>query len=188
MNSRYHSDENAPQYRTVARKTDGSYDIIATWSTFEKALGCCFGFFTAEKLFYESKMKEKSMSGGANENVGYSTKYLTIFVQRCDPKVGYCDWTTLTQTSLQFDFDCFVKVSPNDRKYKSGDFCEAVLLARKTNKGGWIAKIANTNYEGPITNTSDVPTSMLPGKIMKLKIGAIGKTGDSIQFTWVGAR
>jgi len=168
MTTRYHETEDVGrQYRTVVCQTDGRYIVIAAWSTFDKALGCSFGFYAAEKKRYETT--------GMAEN-------FSVFVQRLDPKGGCHDWTTVTKSILRLDFGSTQQGST--RRYKSGDTCEAVLLAQKTRNGGWIAKIPGTTYEGPITNTNDVPTSALSGETVKLKIGAIGRRGQHIQFTW----
>ena len=186
MNKRYHhSEENATPYRTVARKADGRYVVVAYWSAFEKALGCCFGFYASEKFLYHSK-KAESNPGEANKKPGSASKYFSIFVQRRDPKAGFHDWTTVPQSLLRLDFDTIVR--EEQAPLKSGDLCNAMLLARKTRHGGWIARVADTNCEGPITNTDDVPTDLRPGATVKLKIGAVDKEGNHIQFTWTNAQ
>ena len=171
MNTHHHdSEETVTNYRTVARKADGRHAVIAGWSAFEKALGCSYGFYAAEKFRYETSKP-------------YSAEYFSVFVQRRDLN-GYNGWTTVTKTLLRLDFDCEEKAVPTRRSFKSGDQCEAVLLEQKTRKGGWIAKISGTAYEGPITNSDDVPTGTLAGTTVKLKIGTIDKEGCRIQFTW----
>ena len=168
----HHSEEAVAQYRTVARRADGPYVVIAAWSSFEKALGCSFGFYAAEKHRYEAAPPAEK-----------AVEYFSVFVQRREPNAGYNAWTTVSQTLIRLDFDCEAKALKH-RLPKSGEYCEAVLLARKTKKGGWIAMIPGLNCEGPITNTEDVPAGMLPETTVRLKVGAINKDGDHLQFTW----
>ena len=180
MNSHHHHSEAAAvKYRTVASKADGSHIVLACWSTFDKALGCSFGFYAAEKHRYETSKSVK--------NAVYSAKYFSVFVQRPDPRSSSSGWTTVTKTLLCLDFDCTEKMDPKRRSFKSGEECTAMLLGRKTRKGGWIAAIPDTDCEGPITNSDDVPAGLLPGDTVKLRIGAIDKDGSRIQFTWVHA-
>ena len=175
MNSHHHHSEAASlKYRTVASRADGSYIVLACWSTFDKALGCSYGFYAAEKHRYETS---KSV-----ENAAYSAKYFSVFVQRPEPHGG---WTTITKTLLRLDFDCAEKLYPKRRSFKSGELCTAVLLERKTRKGDWIAAIPDTACEGPITNSEDVPAGLQAGATVKLRIGAIDKDGSHIQFTWL---
>ena len=67
---------------------------------------------------------------------------------------------------------------------KTGDKVQCVLLAQKTRKGGWKAKLLQRGSEGPITNTADVPTSAKPGQMVTLRVGAISQDGKRIQFHW----
>jgi len=170
----HHSKEAAAQYRTVARKANGPYVVIANWSTFEKALGCSFGFYAAEKILFDMKKG--------------TAQYFNVFVQRRDPSAGFYDWTTIAGSMLRLDFDHIVKKSPKPRQFKSGELCDAVLLEQKTRRGGWIAAISGVNCEGPITNSGDVPAEMVPGMTVKLKIGAIDQKANRVQFTWTNAR
>ena len=179
MNIRHHhSETTVANYRTVTCKADGRYVVIAAWSTFDKALGCSYGFYAAEKLRYETLK--------TTENALYSAKYFSVFVQRHASNGGHGTWTTVTPTLLRLDFDCVDQVSRKRQSFKSGEYCTAVLLDRKTRKGGWIATIPDTAYEGPITNTEEIPAGLQPGATVKLKIGAIDKDGNRIQFMWTG--
>jgi hypothetical protein len=67
---------------------------------------------------------------------------------------------------------------------RAGDNVECVLLAEKTRKGGWKAKLMKRGTEGPITNTEDVPKSAKPGQAVTLRLGAISQDGKRIQFHW----
>jgi hypothetical protein len=67
---------------------------------------------------------------------------------------------------------------------KAGDKVECVLLAEKTRKDGWKAKLVQRGMEGPITNTTDVPKSAKPGQMVTLRVGAISHDGKRIQFHW----
>ena len=184
-NRHHHSETTVAKYRTVACKADGRYVVIAAWSTFDKALGCSYGFYAAEKVRYETL--------NTAANAIYSAEYFSVFVQRRNANDSNNAWTTVTPTLLRLDFDSGAKVggvkaNPNRLSFKSGEFCTAVLLDRKSRKGGWFATIPNTTIEGPITNTEDVPAGLQPGATVELKIGAIDKDGSRIQFTWMPVR
>ena len=68
---------------------------------------------------------------------------------------------------------------------RAGDTVQSVLLAEKTRKGGWKAKLQQRPIEGPITNTVDVPKSVKPGQVVALRVGTISNDGKRIQFHWL---
>lgn len=67
---------------------------------------------------------------------------------------------------------------------KSGDLVECILLAEKTRRGGWKAKLVKSDLVGPITNSSDVPPDTHPNKTVTLRIGAISDDGKHLQLVW----
>jgi hypothetical protein len=67
---------------------------------------------------------------------------------------------------------------------KTGDRVECVLLAEKTRKGGWKAKLVQRGTEGPITNSGDLPESAKAGQTVMLRVGAISHDGKRIQLHW----
>jgi hypothetical protein len=68
---------------------------------------------------------------------------------------------------------------------KSGAAIQCVLLAEKTRKGGWRAKLVNRELAGPITNSADVPQAAKPGQVVDLQVGAVSRDGTHIQFHWL---
>jgi len=68
---------------------------------------------------------------------------------------------------------------------KSGTAIPCVLLAEKTRKGGWRAKLVNRALAGPITNSADMPQSARPGQVVELRVGAVSHDGTRIQFHWL---
>jgi len=68
---------------------------------------------------------------------------------------------------------------------KSGTAIPCVLLAERTRKGGWRAKLVNRQLSGPITNWTDVPQAATPGQVVELRVGAISNDGTHIQFHWL---
>ena len=68
---------------------------------------------------------------------------------------------------------------------KSGTAIPCVLLAEKTRKGGWRARLSDRELAGPITNSADVPESAKPGQVVELRVGAISDDGSRIQFHWL---
>jgi len=68
---------------------------------------------------------------------------------------------------------------------KSGIVIRCVLLAERTRKGGWRAKLVNRGLAGPITNSVDIPQSARPGQVVELRVGAMSNDGTHIQFHWL---
>lgn len=67
---------------------------------------------------------------------------------------------------------------------RAGDKVECVLLAEKTRKGGWKAKLLQRGIEGPVTNSGDMPKAAKAGQLVMLRVGAISHDGKRIQFHW----
>jgi hypothetical protein len=68
---------------------------------------------------------------------------------------------------------------------KSGTAIQCVLLAEKTRKGGWRAKLSDRKLAGPVTNSADMPQSARPGEVVELRVGAVSDDGSHIQFHWL---
>jgi hypothetical protein len=75
--------------------------------------------------------------------------------------------------------------SPSRSGPKSGTAIPCVLLAERTRKGGWRAKLVNRELSGPITNWADMPQSAKPGQVVELRVGAVSNNGTHIQFHWL---
>lgn len=67
----------------------------------------------------------------------------------------------------------------------SGDRARCVLLAEKTRKGGWRARLLDRDLAGPVTNTADVPPAATPGQTVSLRIGTMDEAGRRVQFQWM---
>ena len=67
---------------------------------------------------------------------------------------------------------------------KSGDLVQCVLLAEKTRRGGWTARLLKLDLVGSITNHEDVPSDALPNQSVTLRVGAISDDGRHLQFVW----
>ena len=74
----------------------------------------------------------------------------------------------------------------NSRLPKSGDDVQCVLLAEKTRKGGWKARLVEREMVGPVTNSKDVPGTVKAGQVVTLRVGIISGDGKRIQFWWKG--
>ena len=68
---------------------------------------------------------------------------------------------------------------------KSGTTIPCVLLAQRTRKGGWRAKLVDRELAGPITNSADMPPSARPGQVVELRVGAISHDATRIQFHYL---
>ena len=67
---------------------------------------------------------------------------------------------------------------------KTGDKADCILLAERTRKGGWRARLLKSGVEGPVTNSADLPASAEPGQQLTLRLGAISQDGKCLQFHW----
>lgn len=67
---------------------------------------------------------------------------------------------------------------------RSGDFVQAVIQTEKTKKGGFIAKLFDRELKGPVTNSHDCP-AFAEGQLVTLRVEAVSKIGDRIQFRWL---
>lgn len=170
-----HDSSSDRPFRSVARKENGAGIVIAAWQSFDKAVGCCYGFFAAEKLYYEQTKK---------------LRFSSVCVKRLDAS----GWNTVPNSLLQLDFAAKPAVAgkvevpsytEKGRSFQCGECCKAMLLARKTRRGGWIASIIGTDLEGPIANSAAVPTNLEPGTVVVLKIAALGSNGQYVHFNWL---
>lgn len=65
---------------------------------------------------------------------------------------------------------------------KAKDRVRAILLAEKTNKGGWKARLQSHDLSGPIVNTTDVPATAQPGQVVELQVNSC--TARAVAFRW----
>ncbi len=95
-------------------------------------------------------------------------------------------WRRLDSEDGGFDhfFGPHKKEEGDPSSLRSGDVVECVLLAERTRKGGWMARLCRRMLAGPITNTAEVPESASPGEAVELRIGAISAKRDRVQFHW----
>ena len=71
---------------------------------------------------------------------------------------------------------------PEPYKGKANDTVDAVLLEKKTNKGGWRALIKGHSQAGPIQNSDQVPADAKAGDTVRLVIASINDR--DVQFKW----
>ena len=69
-------------------------------------------------------------------------------------------------------------------KWETGSLVDCLLLAQKTRRGGWRAKIADTQHKGPVTNWQDIPSHFCAGDRVELKLCSISKQTGAAQFAW----
>ncbi|MCA9150366.1 MAG: hypothetical protein KDA92_13740 [Planctomycetales bacterium] len=66
----------------------------------------------------------------------------------------------------------------------SGTIVEAVLLERRTRKGGWFAELIDGKVSGPITGTVPPGLNPAPGQRVSLKVCGVQRDGRFAQFAW----
>jgi hypothetical protein len=70
-------------------------------------------------------------------------------------------------------------------RVQSGDIVLCELLAKRTKKGGWFARIVKQSVSGPITNSGDVPSHYQAGHQLRLRLCGIKVETGFAQFAWV---
>lgn len=78
-------------------------------------------------------------------------------------------------------------IVPNQPNFpKAKDRVQATLLAEKTNKGGWKARLQSHDLSGPIVNTMDVPATAQAGQVVELLVNSCN--AHSVAFRWPGGK
>ncbi|HBJ35208.1 MAG TPA: hypothetical protein DDZ51_10730 [Planctomycetaceae bacterium] len=70
---------------------------------------------------------------------------------------------------------------------RSGEIVDCVLLERRTKKGGWIASLVGSAISGPVTNSYEMPSDLVAGDRVRLKLCGIRPNTVFAQFAWTGA-
>jgi len=73
---------------------------------------------------------------------------------------------------------------PAPARLRPADSVSCELLAEKTKKGGWKAKLLPNGPEGPIVNTADVPADKKAGDVVNLIVHSVSADGKQVQFRW----
>lgn len=79
-----------------------------------------------------------------------------------------------------------ISVTKRLQALRSGDVVQAELLSERTRRGGWKARLVDSGFIGPITNSDAVPTTAKPNTIVTLTIGAANRDGTHLQLVWQG--
>ena len=67
---------------------------------------------------------------------------------------------------------------------QTGERVDAVLLGEKTKKHGWKAKHETSGLQGPIQNTTAVPSDAEPGQRVNLVVASVNRNRREIAFRW----
>jgi len=78
------------------------------------------------------------------------------------------------------------RVTERPKALRSGDVVQAELLSERTRRGGWKARLVDSGFIGPITNSDSVPAAAKPNTIVTLTIGAANRDGTHLQLVWQG--
>jgi hypothetical protein len=77
-----------------------------------------------------------------------------------------------------------VTVPMPTNELRSGVVVDCELLAQRTRKGGWFARIVNKSISGPITNWSEMPTDLQAGDTVKLRVCGIRPETGFVQLRY----
>lgn len=70
------------------------------------------------------------------------------------------------------------------RAPRSGELVQAVLLAERTRRGGWRARLLDYALEGPITNEAAAPALATAHQQVTLRVAAANGDGTHLQMEW----
>lgn len=68
---------------------------------------------------------------------------------------------------------------------RSGMDVHCVLLAKRTRKGGWFAKVVGHTLSGPVTNSSMLPQACQSGDVMAFKVCGVKVETGFVQLAYV---
>lgn len=74
--------------------------------------------------------------------------------------------------------------SSNDGTPKKGEWVQAVLLERRTRKGGWFARMVGFKASGPVGNWEKMPTRFRSGDQLELVLCGIKLESGYASFRW----
>jgi hypothetical protein len=167
-------------FRVIARRKDRSEALVTLAATLRQAVTLAMRFRDAEIAF-------RTRRGSNGKHLEGEVVALRIEEWWGTLTEGY--WRSVSQTRGGFWYRFNSRNSRNGKPRnpslpKSGDKVQCILLAEKTRKNGWLARLVPQGASGPITNTADVPASMKPGQTVTLRIGVISEDGKRVQFRW----
>jgi len=180
-------------FRVVARYADRSTALLSMADTRWQAIHLARQFVfavahDARTVDRPGKRNRKRMHRGnrASFRRARENRIRAVFVEKWVGGTIDGHWRRFDSEDGGFDhvFDTKKKKERDASSLRSGDEVECVLLAEKTRKGGWMARLHKRTLAGPITNTAEVPQSASAGKVVKLRIGAISAKHERIQFHW----
>jgi len=180
-------------FRVVARYNDRSQALVSMAETCEQAI-CLAERFVAvvvrdRREVYTRRTSNRKRFSQQDRTGLRKTREKWICAVYVEQWVGGTiegRWRRLDSEDGGFDhfFSPHKKKEGDPSVLKSGDEVECVLLAERTRKGGWMARLCRRMLAGPITNTAEVPQTASAGKVVKLRIGAVSGKRDRIQFHW----
>ncbi|MCS7016842.1 MAG: hypothetical protein NZM42_12080, partial [Gemmatales bacterium] len=119
-------------------------------------------------------------------DLSQSTKFLGEFMKYVEAELKKRSSLSLPQVSSRSSGPASSSSSSSSSPtspYRTGQEVKAVLLAKRTKKGGWKARIVNSSLEGPIVNSNEVPADKKPGEEIAVVIQSI--SGREARFRYV---
>ncbi|MCS7168456.1 MAG: type III-B CRISPR module RAMP protein Cmr1 [Gemmatales bacterium] len=119
-------------------------------------------------------------------DLSQSTKFLGEFMKYVEAELKKRSSLSLPQVSSRSSGPASSSSSSSSSPtspYRTGQEVKAVLLAERTKKGGWKARIVGSSLEGPIVNSNEVPADKKPGEEIAVVIQSI--SGREAMFRYV---
>ncbi len=204
-NSNGQAPANSNRFRILCRRADGSVSLVKMVRSFSEAVSLAqvvaakhlnkLRFNRAEILRdsarprevylerWEGRLLDGSWEFVTTEVGGYTFEFLDHPPRRHRLRDG--DAPAQTAQANQSPAIGASPVEGTTDKFVSASIVACELLAQRTKKGGWFARILQTAASGPITNWQDMPTCA-PGQIVSLKLCGIKHETGFAQFQWVG--
>jgi len=106
-----------------------------------------------------------------------------VYIEQWQGDAIFGSWESPRRDKFQFEFHDRPRGRRKSKEdLKTGSLVNCELLPEKTRKGGWRAKIVGTRHEGPVTNWQDIPSDLVAGDLVPLKLCGISIQSGSAQF------
>lgn len=94
-------------------------------------------------------------------------------------------WVEISPRNGGLTFELPARFESTEKsRLSTGQVVDCVLLAEKTRRGGWRAKMVGRRNAGPVTGTPAIAVKLTPGCKVRLKICGVSSRTGSTQFAW----
>ncbi len=179
----------ANSFRVMCRRANGNASLVSMFPTLAAAA-------THAKLRVDRYLKKLSLD--RSFIVRDPSRPSEVYIERWIGSLLAGSWEVVNREDGGYFF-LFLDRAPRSHQYangvksrhdhngvRSGDIVQCELLAKRTRKGGWFARIVKHSASGPITNSSEVPSHCQAGQQVPLRLCGIKVETGFAQFAWIG--